>query len=79
MKKGCPLHTYRCMYVYTALIKVLNIHNQSKMHKQDTITNKNIQEKYNILQHLDPEELIKYDWKENRSNVRIFKDFAEWF
>lgn len=58
MKKGVCVCV--CVFVCTALFKVLNIHHQSKMHKQDTITNKT--SKKNILQHLDPEELINiYD------------------
>lgn len=55
--KDCGLKIKKSAYyihVYTALFKALNIHHQSKMHKQDKITNKT--SKQNVLQHLDPEE-----------------------
>lgn len=39
-QKRFPLHTYRCVYVYSALFHVLNIYQQRKMHKQDRITYK---------------------------------------
>lgn len=72
-KKSCPLHTYRCVYVYTALFKALNIHHQIKMLKQDRITNKT--PKQNVLQHLDPEELLTW-LKEKRIKRSDFQGFC---
>lgn len=61
------------MYVYTALFKALNIHHQSKMHKQDKITNKT--SKQNVLQHLDPEEPLTW-LKEKRIKRSDFQGFC---
>lgn len=63
------------MYVYTALFKALNIHHQSKMHKQDKITNKT--SKQNVLQHLDPEEPLTWlkEKRIKRSDFQGFDDF----